>query len=221
MSEFTDPGTPWAGKTVFCLASGDTLRRITAEQWRAIVDMQARGDVVLAVNSSVKTARNAGCEPDAIFFTDTNWFESNRELLRTFPARVFTVSRIAKAEMPDKMERIENIHREHFEVGTPPMRDGRSSGHRAVSLAVMCGARRVVMLGYDMQVDPETGRSHCHDDYQHPEMNRTFADEFLPSFRGWYKDALAVGCEIINCSPCTILREFPICPLEEILVGAI
>lgn len=212
---FTNPGTPWHGRTVFCLASGDSLRRQTPEQWCAIAMRQRAGDVVLAVNSSVKTARAAKCEPDALFFTDMNWFEANAQLVHEFPGRIFTVSRAG-----GKTERIENIHRAGFSVGQPPMRDGRSSGHRAVSLAVMLGARRVVMLGYDMQIDPESGRSHCHDDYANTQSNQDYAREFIPSFQGWRADALAVGCEIINATPGSALKEFPFVPLGELLVAA-
>jgi hypothetical protein len=219
--EFTAPGTPWAGRTVFCLASGDSLRRVTQRNWVAITDMQSRGAVVLSVNSSIKTARAGGCEPDAIFFTDTNWFEDNLALIEAFQGRVFTVDRRAKAAMPLRIERIENVHRPDFVVGHPPMRDGRSSGHRAVSLAIMCGAMRVILLGYDMQVDPVSGRSHCHDDYQHTEPPKSYAQEFIPSFTGWHVAALAVGVEVLNATERSALMEFPMVDLAEVFACSV
>lgn len=207
LNPYTDPGHPWQGKTVFCLASGDSLRRLDASEWALIRDAQRDGDVVLAVNSSIKTARNGGCEPNALIFTDQNWFEDNEPLIRAFKGPVFTLSRRAKVAMPELL-RLENITRGDFGL-CPPLRDGRSTGHRAVSLAVMCGAKRVVMLGYDMRVDPDTGRSHCHDDYQHTETMKSYRDEFIPSFNGWHQDGLRVGCEIVNATDGTALDEFP------------
>lgn len=215
--EFTNPGTPWAGRTVFCLASGPSLGVMSDAEWEQIVAAQKHGAVVLAVNSSVKTARANGCEPDALIFTDTNWFEDNEALVRGFPGRVFTLSRFAKAAAADKLERIDNITRPDFSVGDGILRDGRSTGHRAVALAVLCGARRVVMLGYDMRVDPESNRSHCHDDYQHTEQPWAYAQEFVPAFRGWHRSALDVGCEIVNATPGSALAEFPMVELAEVL----
>ncbi len=46
-----------------------------------------------------------------------------------------------------------------------------------------------------------------------------FADEFIPGFDGWYRDALAVGCKIINSTDGTALREFPLVPLNSVLRG--
>jgi hypothetical protein len=209
---FCNPGTPWTGKTVFCLGSGDSLRRLSKDDWSGI----AKSGIVFAVNSSVKTARLNGCEPDALFFTDTNWYETNEALVRAFPGSVFTVCKFARAANA-RLERIETAVRPDFAVGQVPMRDGRTSGHRAVSIAIMCGARRVVLLGYDMRIDPVSGRSHCHDDYQWPGMAGMFADEFVPGFDGWYRDALAVGCEIVNATDGTALTEFPLVTLEGVL----
>lgn len=207
MSDYADLGQIWEGRAVFCLASGDSLRRLTAGEWGMITDAQRRGDVVLAINSSIKTARAGGCEPDALIFTDQNWFEDNEALIRAFAGPVFTLSRRAKVAMPELL-RLENDTLRGF-YRHPPLRDGRSTGHRAVSLAVMLGAARVVMLGYDMRVDPDSGRSHCHDDYQHTETVKSYRDEFIPSFNGWYQDALKVGCEIVNATEGTALDEFP------------
>lgn len=212
----TNPGTPWLGRTVFCLGSGDSLRRVAPAQWAGIGAMQLDGAIVLAVNSSIDTARLAGCEPDVLLFTDHNWFEDNEDLVRAFAGPIFTFNKESQIAYPALL-RVENIHRHDFAVGHPPMRDGRSSGHRAVSLAVMCGARRVVMLGYDMRVDPVTGRSHCHDKYQHTEPERAYRDEYVPSFTGWYASALMVGCEILNATPGSAVTEFPMLDLDDLL----
>ncbi len=167
---FVNPGTPWLGKTVLCLGSGDSLRRLTSSEWAGIVAIQQVGSIIFAINSSIKMARLNGCEPDALFFTDTNWFEVNEALVRAFAGRIFTVCKIARAAY-GRLERITNELTSPFMVGKTPMRDGRTSGHRAVSIAVMCGAKLVVLLGFDMRIDPVSGRSHCHDDYSWPGRN--------------------------------------------------
>ena len=217
---FCNPGTPWTGKTVFCLGSGYSLARLSLDEWRGLVVTQNNGHgVVFAINSSIKTARLHGCEPDALFFTDTNWYETNEFLVKAFPGRVFTVCKFARA-VNDRLERVDAIQRPDFTVGQVPMRDGRSSGHRAVSVAILCGAKLIVLLGYDMRIDPVSGRSHCHDDYQWLQIGGMLADEFVPGFNGWYRDALAVGCEIVNATDGTALTEFPLVTPDSVLRGA-
>lgn len=203
---FTNPGTPWLGKTVVCLGSGYSLG---GTDWLKLILMQLENGVkILSVNSSIKTSRLGGVEPDAIIFTDNNWYEDNEKLIKDFKGMKFTLSRRAKEAYPDLI-RLDNIHKSNFSVGDGVLRDGRSTGHRAVSLAILCGGKKVVLLGYDMQIDPVSGRSHCHDDYQMTENDKSYRNEFLPSFVGWNQDAREIGVEIINCTPGSALKEFP------------
>lgn len=215
MSGFVNPGTLWDGRTVVCLGSGDTLRCM---DWRDVERMRLFNNAyLLAINSSIKTMRHAGVEPDALIFSDDRWFDANCDLVAGFKGRVFTDRLRPKVALPDKIERIDFANRPDFAVGRPPARNGRSTGHRAIGLAIMLGATRVVLLGYDMRVDPDTGRSHCHDDYQHTEPASAYADEFIPGFAGWNADAQAVGVQALNATPGSALKEFPMVTLAEVL----
>lgn len=214
--EFTQPGTPWLGQPVFCLASGPSLARMPGRQWARIWALQKTGAKVIAVNSSVKTARDNHLEADALFFTDGNWFDDNRDLIAAFRGDVYTVCRRAKATIPDRIKRIENVHRPDFTIGQAPMKDGRSSGHRAISLGILLGGAPVIGLGYDMKLDAE-GRSHCHDDYErrhHPEL---YTQDFIPAFAGWNAAAKAAGVRVINATPDSALEEFERADLEAVL----
>lgn len=214
--EYAEPGLIWSGKTVFCLASGDSLRRLTESEWHGIIAKQWTGSIVLSINSSIKTARAAGCEPNAILFSDLNWYEDNEALIKAFPGPRFTFSRRAKVAFPD-LWRIDNTTRPDFAVGAGPIKDGRSSGNRAISVAVKLGARRVILLGYDMRIDPVSGRSHCHNDYHNTEAAKVYAQEFIPSFNGWDAAARDAGVEIWNATDGTALDEFAKVGLNEVL----
>lgn len=212
---FTNPGIPWLGKAVFCLGSGPSLSSISAREWRDLALLQKSGKcIVLGINSSFKFSRANGVEVDALFFTDENWFEDNRGLVEEFKGLKFTVSRRAKNAYPELM-RIENRHQPWFEVGHPPMKDGRSSGHRAVSLSIMLGANLILLLGYDMRI--VENRSHYHDEYSNTEFAKAYSQEFVRGFDGWHEAALKVGCQIINCTPGSAVDEFPFLPLETFL----
>lgn len=86
--------------------------------------------------------------------------------------------------------------------------NGLNSGYSAINLAVLRGARRIVLVGYDM--DGEAERSHWHDGYpwyrsRHP--SRCYPD--------WARrfDALArelpEGVEVVNANPESAITAFP------------
>lgn len=84
-----------------------------------------------------------------------------------------------------------------------------NSGAQAVNLAAAFGARRILLLGFDMRNDPLTGAAHWFG--QHPKNLVTVQlfDEWLHKFDAIAKDAKALGVEIINCTPGSALDCFP------------
>jgi hypothetical protein len=216
---FTNPGTPWLKKTVFCLGSGPSLNLVTVKEWGKIKELQRENlAIVLGVNSSFKKPQEFGFFCDALFFTDESWFENNEKQVRDFKGNKFTVSRRAKNMYPE-LDRIENSGRFDFSVGSPPMKDGRSSGHRAVSLAIMLGSKKIGLLGYDMRILEINGklRSHHHDEYHNTENARTYKEEFAVGFRGWREEAEKLNVEIINLTKDSAVEDFKFQELSEFL----
>jgi hypothetical protein len=174
-----------------------------------MIELRHSGIVtVFVANSTIKVIRAHGLDADVLVFTDYNWFQDNERLVRDFRGEVVTFSRRAKAEMPE-LRRVRTVGGARLVSGVPAIRDGRSTGHRMLSLAIAAGARDIILLGYDMRIDPGTGRSHCHDDYQHTESEKSLAQEFVPSFSGWYQDCVDAGVSVINCTEGSALYEFP------------
>jgi hypothetical protein len=94
------------------------------------------------------------------------------------------------------------------------IRQGGNSGFQAVQLAILFGAARVILLGYDMQATG--GKLHWHGNHAgigNPVVDRM--PRWIDAFRAM---AMAVrGVEIINATRETALRCFPCVPLEECL----
>lgn len=202
--EYWTPAPLFKGETVFCLASGPSLTQEVADR--------IKGRRVIVVNSSCMLAPFA----DVLYFTDSGWYEQRREIVANWPGEVISMSRSAKRELPDKVKRIKGELMPGFPaMGSAAIRQGRSSGHTAVSLAISLGAARVVMLGYDMRL--VGGREHCHSEYKGPRDIDQYSREFVPAFKGWNEDALKVGVEILNCTPESAVTEFPFADLDEVL----
>jgi hypothetical protein len=98
---------------------------------------------------------------------------------------------------------------------------GGNSGYQAVNLALHLGARRVVLLGYDMGASAD-GRRHWFGDHPHGLNNpgpRNFA-AWIEGFRRLAPALEAIGLEVVNASRRTALDCFRQAPLEEVLAWA-
>lgn len=91
-------------------------------------------------------------------------------------------------------------------------RHGSNSGFLALSLAILFGAERVVLLGYDMQFTG--GRKHWHADH-----GGNLHNPEACNFAGWISRfaTLSGSVEIVNASRETALDCFPRMALEEAL----
>lgn len=206
--EYWSPERIFAGEYVFCLASGPSLTQ-------AIVD-KVRGRPAIVVNSSCMLARWA----DVLFFTDSSWYEQRREIVANWPGMVVSMSKTAKIELPDKVKRVKGEGDPAFPfeafppAGASVIRQGRSSGHTAVSLAIAMGANAIVLVGYDMR--PIAGREHHHSEYTGP-RDLDIYREFAGGFSGWKAASLKRGVEIVNATPGSAIPEFPMVDLDEVL----
>lgn len=100
--------------------------------------------------------------------------------------------------------------RESKGVGAP------HGGFQAINLAVLFGARRILLLGYDLRPGP-SGEAHWFPDRERP-------GEGLPPFKGFLRaynslppDLARAGVEVINCTPGSALDLFPRADIAAIL----
>lgn len=85
---------------------------------------------------------------------------------------------------------------------------GHNSGHQALNIAVLAGAARVLLLGYDMKFGAD-GRDHWFG--KHPIWTEPQAAYFTSMIDGFRHAARALAnrnIEVINCSPDTALDCF-------------
>ena len=168
-----------------------------------------KGQNVIAINDNYLIAPFA----TVLYACDGHWWDwhSERAELKAFEGRKITQDKEASERY--NLEYIESVDASGLTANPKQISKGSNSGIQAINLAVHLGAKRIVLLGYDMQHDGV--KSHWFG--EHP-------NEFKPPVHRWLrhydfvaKDAEKMGVEIINATRETALTCFARKKLEEVL----
>lgn len=97
-----------------------------------------------------------------------------------------------------------------------------NSGASAINLAHHMGAKKVVLIGFDMKSTPEGKNFHkeYEDKGKKMKSEKALASLFNRHMRGFptiKKDAEALGLKILNATPGSAIKDFPIIRLEDAL----
>lgn len=91
---------------------------------------------------------------------------------------------------------------------------GYNSGYQAVNLAVLTGARRIVLAGYDAKPNSD-GRRHFFGD--HPDGTEAPYQHMISAFRNAVKWLDRAGVEVMNASPDSALVMFKKVGLQDVI----
>lgn len=137
---------------------------------------------------------------DALYACDLGWWRTYLDDWAEFPGLKFTWHRTASIEF----DLIHCPSANKPGLGKDCLHTGNNSGYQAVNLAYLLGAKRICLLGYDMQAT--YGRSHWHGDH------RKLANPMAGSYKIWrekfarlYQDLVAEGVDVVNYSRETAL----------------
>lgn len=192
----------WAGETVVVAASGPSLLPddLTAirGRWRLVV-----------VNGTFMAAPWA----DVLYASDWRFWRAYRKRIEArFTGELWTVSKLAERNLG--VQRLEVANTKGLDQRGRGV-GGTNSGHHAVSLAALWGARRIILLGYDMQLTG--GEHHWHGKHLGKLPNAEQFATWIEHMGVLARDAARAGIEVLNCSRATALRCFPRHSLEEVL----
>ena len=198
----------WPGATVVIIGGGPSLAREDVEFVRG----RAK---VIAINDAYKVAPWA----DVLYACDANWWQFY-EGVPSFRGLKYSIERNASGlGAQDGGVAVQVLDMgEQFGLSEDPTRlqHGKNGGYQALGLAALLGAKRVILLGFDMQPDPD-GKEHWFG--SHPKRIRKGMPfrEWVESFQTIVAPLQKLGVEVINCSRRTALTMFPTMSLEEAL----
>lgn len=206
MKQYWEAPELWPGRAVVCIAGGSSL---TAAQVAACQDREWNGHKVrvIAINDGYRIAPWA----DVLYFCDDKWWEWHHKKLANWGGLVVRLQG-GKHDFGDA--RIKVLRNLDQVDGLADRRDGlhhgRNSGYQAIGLAVHLGAKRIVLLGYDMHAPLVGDRVRTHWFGDHPGGTSPAVYEIMkPAYASLPKAVAARGIEVINASPGSALRMFP------------
>jgi hypothetical protein len=191
----------WPGSTIVCLATGPSLTQQD-------VDFCRDKAKVIAIKNAYDLAPWA----DVVYGAGvdvTRWWQVNGDRVVANHAGLrFTLDPLAS-----KWATLLRYGAEHGLSADPSrLALGRNSGYQVINLAVLLGAAKIILLGYDMRVGsrnnffegPMKGPAHKYSDWQ-------------PFFASIVEPLKQLGVAVINCTPNSALECFPKMTLAEAL----
>lgn len=179
---------------IVCIGGGESLMRADVEHCRG----RAR---VLGINNAYQIEPFA----DWLYGCDYGWWKFHIAAVREqFTGECWTQDVEAAREFG-----LEFVECDPYGVGlcgdAGKINGGRNGGFQAINLAFHFGARKIVLLGYDM------GGRHWHPDHPKeisgPAHSADYA-HYAETFPALARDLAAIGVDVVNCSRSTTLSCF-------------
>lgn len=195
------------GETIACLATGPSLTAADVAVCRGKVR-------TIAINDAHRLAQWA----DVLYSSDRRWWPYYKAVPGFSGLRYGIGSGLNKRnpfrDYPE-ITVLKNTGYDGLETDPGGLRNGRNSGYAAINLAVHFGARRVLLLGYDM-----SAARGAHFFGNHPPalmQNAALYPNFRRTFETLVEPLHTLGVEVINCTEQSSLTCFPIRPLRDVL----
>lgn len=197
-------------EVVVCCASGPSFDEAQAAEVVAARELDACR--VIAVNDNYRRVPNA----DVVYAADYRWWRVNSEKIDAagFAGERWSVSGPAVSKFG--VRGVAHRLKPGLTQSDGLLHGGGNSGYQAINLAYLFGARRVVLVGFDMQATG--GALHWFGRHPHPDLDRglPFAS-WIDRFRDLARDCAIAGLEVVNASRETALTCFPRAPLSDAL----
>lgn len=185
----------WTGRTVAVLASGPSMTPRVADAVRSIP--------TIVINDTFRLAPWAAL----LYAADAAWWRANPD------AAAFAGLKVSADTVPG-VEQLMVTGTAGFDPDPSCLRTGSNSGYQGVHIAAQAGAARILLCGFDLNA---RHGAHWFGPHTKPGLHNTAPETFARFVRRFEELApilAARGVEVINCTPDSALRCFPVADLE-------
>ena len=197
----------WKDEDVFIIGGGDSLRE-QGFDWSLLEE-----ELTIGCNSAFTLGEKV-CK--ICIFGDAKWFHKYQSELQRFKGIVFTnTSQLYRT----KLDWLWTMPRKGKGLGATALGWNKNTGAAAVNLALILGAQRIFLLGFDMHLSKD-GRSNWHNNLL-GKPNKAVYEKFIEGFTKVSIDLkkLFPGREVINITDNSDLDIFPKVGCEEFWKG--
>lgn len=226
----------WSGKVAVCIATGPSLCAAQLELVRAA--RAADAVRVVVVNDAYLVAPWA----DVLYYADTKWRgwqEAGVE--RRWPWQHFSADQVREAFAAFRGQKC-SVRRRRLVKGKPELVEDRggtqyldillsdglsldprgiatggNSGHMALNIAALSGAKLVLLLGYDARPAGQAPRDVPHAFGEHPDKSRPPYVLMRKNMKSAQAALRQLGVRVINCTPGSAIECFERGTLEGFL----
>lgn len=202
----------WPGDTFAILGGGPS---ITAEQ---VVACKGRARVI-AINDQLRLAPWANVH----YFCDNKWWKWHHgaSWYTAFEGLRITLENPDVCAQDRSCNPVQNVGATGLCAARNGVMTGRNSGYQAINLAVHLGAKRILLLGFDMRAIVEQRKAKTHWFGDHPGgTSPSVYGTMLENFPSLVKPLAERGIEVVNCTPGSALGVFRRSDIESELCAA-
>lgn len=191
------PDKRWEGADVYVIGGGPSL---SGFNWELL-----KGRATIGCNAAFRLGADI-CQ--VCFFSDYKWLKAFDKELSAFKGDVVTHCQKVLPER-DLYPFLKVLPRATDGLHPNAIGFGSNSGCGAVNLAILLGARRVFLLGFDCR-PPVDDKSHWHD-WRIEKPNTGVYDKFMDGWRRVAEDLSRKfqRHEVINLGPDSAITYFP------------
>jgi len=225
----------WEGGEVWILGGGPSLPRqfgvpedVIKKVYSGDLTPGAYSEYMQAIHEKhvigINMAFKIGNWIDMVFFGDNKFYLQSRQDIAKFPGLKVTCH--TNFKNTNHNEKIKYLQKDKSKPKGITEHRGKvswnaNSGAAAISVAANAGAKRIILVGFDMTLD-EGNNQHWHKFYQvkgskpRDEKKLPF-NRHLSGFEQIAKDAKKKGIEIINASPSSKITQFKKVSVKELI----
>lgn len=199
----------WKNETAVIVATGPSASSAPSIKAKGLAHF-------IVIKSSWRLAPWA----DVLYGCDKGWWIENRGVPQFKGLKICPSPTVCKVYRDVALIRLvaraEILIRQMGTIGCGLRTGGGHSGFHAINLAVQFGAKRIVLVGFDMQLDRG---AHWHADTVQRRKDDKGMAECRDALDGCAPQFAALGIEVINASPVSALKAYPKMGLMEAIAG--
>lgn len=204
----------WPSSTVIVAGTGPSLSKEVADA------CAPRLYPTIAVNDAYQLFPKA----DILYACDAKWWD-HHDGVKSFTGERWSCHSSGKDDKLACAERwglklVRGSPSKGFSTNQAVIHYGQNSGFQAINLAMLFGAKRVLLVGFDMRNIPlprNNLQRHFFGNHHHS-LRNSDPSVFIKNFEQAARLMLPGGPQVINCTPGSALKCFPSMELDKALV---